>query len=67
MRKFKTWLMERFLPAWAKDSVYQENQILREKLADRDREIGELTAYIDGMEAALRSMRRIVVQNEVRP
>lgn len=66
MRKFKTWLMERFLPAWAKDSVYRENQILRAKLDDRDREIRELNAYIDGLETALRSMRRIVIQNEVK-
>lgn len=67
MRKFKTWLMERFLPAWAKDSVYRENQILRAKLDDRDREIRELNAYIDGLGTALRSMRRIVIQNEVKP
>lgn len=66
MRKFKTWLVERFLPAWAKDSVYRENQILRAKLDDRDREIRELNAYIDGLETALRSMRRIVIQNEVK-
>ena len=66
MRKFKTWLVERFLPAWAKDSVYRENQILRAKLGDRDREIRELNAYIDGLETALRSMRRIVIQNEVK-
>lgn len=67
MREFKTWMVERFLPAWAKDSVYRENQILRGKLDDRDREIRELNAYIDGLETALRSMRRIVIQNEVKP
>ena len=33
MRRLKIWLWERFLPAWAKDSVYRENQALREKLA----------------------------------
>lgn len=63
MRRFRTWLLERFLPAWAKDSVYRENKLLREKLGERDREIRELAAYIDGMETALRSMRRIVIQN----
>lgn len=67
MRKFKTWLMERFLPAWAKESVFRENAALRDKLAKREQEIRELNAYIDGLETALRSMRRIVVQNEVKP
>lgn len=63
MRRFKTWLWERFLPAWAKDSVYQENKALRGVLDEREQEIRELEAYIDGLETALRSMRRIVVQN----
>lgn len=67
MRKIKTWLLERFLPAWAKESAYRENQLLRAKLDDRDREIGELNAYIDGLETAMRSMRRIVIQNGVKP
>lgn len=67
MRKFKTWLMECFLPAWAKESVFCENAALRDKLAKREQEIRELNAYIDGLETALRSMRRIVVQNEVKP
>lgn len=67
MKKFKTWLLERFLPAWAKDSVYRENKLLRAKLDERVREIRELNAYIDGLETALRSTRRIVIQNGVRP
>lgn len=67
MRRFRQWLLERFLPAWAKDSVYRENKILRAKLDERDQEIRELNAYIDGLETALRSMRRIVIQNGVKP
>lgn len=63
MRRLKTWLWERFLPAWAKDSVYRENQALREKLETRGQELRELEAYVDGLETALRSMRRIVIQN----
>lgn len=67
MRRFRQWLLERFLPAWAKDSVYQENKLLRAKLDERDQEIRELSAYIDGLETALRSMRRIVIRNGVKP
>lgn len=66
MRRFRTWLLGRFLPAWAKDSVYRENQALRDKLAEREQKIRELNAYIDGLETGLRSMRRIVIQNEVK-
>lgn len=61
MRKLKTWLLERFLPAWAKDSVYRENMALREKLVEREREIRELNAHIDGLVTAMRK-QRVVVQ-----
>lgn len=61
MRKLKSWLLERFLPAWAKDSVYRENMALREKLAEREREIRELNAHIDGLVTAMRK-QRVVVQ-----
>lgn len=67
MRRFRQWLLERFLPAWAKDSVYRENKLLRAKLDERGQEIRELEAYIDGLETALRSMRRIVIRNGVKP
>lgn len=63
MRKLKTWLLERFLPAWAKDGVYRENRALLAKIKTQEQEIRELNAYIDGLETALRSMRRIVIQN----
>ena len=32
MRKFRKWLLEKFLPAWAKDSVYAENKRLLAQL-----------------------------------
>lgn len=62
MRKLKSWLLERFLPAWAKDSVYRENHSLREELEKQKQEIRELNAYIDGLETSLRAIRRIVIQ-----
>lgn len=65
MRRFRIWLLDRFLPAWAKDSICRENQALRDKLAEHEQKIRELNAYIDGLEAGLRSMRRIVIQNGV--
>lgn len=67
MRRFRKWLLEKFLPAWAKDSVYAENKRLLAQLERQDQEMQELNAYIDGLETALRSMRRIVINNEVKP
>lgn len=66
MRKLRMWLLERFLPAWAKDSVMRENRTLREKLEEQAQEIRELNAYIDGLETGMRAMRRIVIQSGVR-
>lgn len=67
MKKFKTWLLERFLPAWAKDSVYRENKALRAEIDQRDRRIQELNAYIDGLETSLRSRCRVIIQNGGKP
>jgi len=65
VRTFRRWLLDRFLPAWAKDSVYRENAALRDKLGRQEQEIRRLNAYIDGMEGGLRAVRRIVIQNGV--
>lgn len=67
MRRFRTWLLKRFLPAWAKDSVYRENAALRAELDKKNQEIRSLNAYIDGLEEGLRSRPRIVIQNGVKP
>ena len=66
MKKFRKWLLETFLPAWAKDTVYADNQKMQELIERQQREIGELNAYIDGLETGLRSIRRIVIRNEVK-
>ena len=60
MKRFKTWLLERFLPAWAKDTVYQENKALLEKLDLQEQEIQRLNAYIDGLETGVRAAARRV-------
>ena len=66
MRNLRTWLLERFLPAWAKDSVYRENMELLARLERLKQENRELRAYIDGVGDTLRSLRRgINIRNEV--
>lgn len=55
MRK---WFLERFLPAWAKDSIYKENAQLRARIASLEAEKRELEAYIDGVGDTMRVLRR---------
>ena len=62
MRKLRTWLLERLLPAWAKDSVYRENMELLARLERQEQEIQRLNAYIAGLETGLRAVRRVVIQ-----
>lgn len=64
MRKIKDWLLLRFLPAWAKESVYAENRRLRERIEEQQHELDRLEAYAAGLEYALR--RRVVIRNEVK-
>lgn len=65
MKRIREWLINKFLPAWAKDSLYKENQALRETIAERDAEIMKLNAYISGLEVGLRAQRRVIINNEV--
>lgn len=65
MKKLKIWLWDRFLPAWAKSSVYKENVVLRERVSALESEIARLNAYIDGLEIGIKSQRRIQIKNEV--
>lgn len=59
--KFRVWLADRFLPTWAREELLgeiarltDEAQRMREQLRERD-------AYINGLEAGIRSQRRIVI------
>lgn len=61
MNKIKNWLISRFLPMWAKETVLRdlkstkdENEVLRQKIA-------ELEAYIQGIHAGMKNQRRIVI------
>lgn len=66
MQRLRTWLLEKFLPAWAKDSVYKENAQLRAKIADLEAEIREMESYMDGVGAVLRVFRRgISINNTI--
>ena len=61
MRKFRSWLINKFLPAWAKESAVAE---IRRLEAENDRlegDIERMNAYIDGLERGIRAQRRIII------
>lgn len=65
MRKFKHWLFNKFLPAWCKESLMEENKRLIAANAAQKQEINQLNAYISGLEAALRVRNKIIINNGV--
>lgn len=67
IRKFKNWLYNRFLPAYCRDDLMEENARLLAANAEQKREIERLNAYIAGMQTALRRQTRITINGgEVR-
>ena len=62
--KIKTWLYERYLPAWCKDDLMEANTRLRKQVADQAQEIERLNAYIDGMQDAMIRQSRIIIRGE---
>lgn len=53
----KNWLIENFLPMWARQTVLQDNRELKRTVQALRRENKELRSYIRGLETALRAMR----------
>ena len=56
----KKWLVERFLPMWAKETVLQDNRMLRREIAQLRGKLQEANAYIQGMQAGIRGAKRIL-------
>ena len=55
MRK---WLIDNFLPMWAKETVLAENRRLKRENKHLGYELRERMAYMDGLEQGLRTGRR---------
>ena len=64
MKKFKRWLIEKFLPTYCRNELLEENKRLANKIAELQAKNDRLNAYIDGMESALRN-QKITIRNEV--
>lgn len=50
----KKWLLERFLPMWAKETVQKENRRLKEEREELFQKLREKDAYIKGVHKTLR-------------
>ena len=61
MTKIKQWLINRFLPAWAKETLLKEYEKLLRENAALKAKIKEQNAYIDGLESGIKSQRRIII------
>lgn len=61
MKKLRSWLIDKFLPAWAKDSVLEENRRLQSEIVRLQAIIAERDAYIEGLERGIRNQRRVII------
>ena len=61
MKKIKEWLINRFLPLWAKETVLADNRKLKREVERLEVENDRLRVYVDGMNAGMRSVRRIII------
>ena len=60
IRRLRHWLIERYLPVWAKETILEDNRRLRRQLEQEKAENSSLRAYARGLEeglAALHGMR----------
>ena len=57
----KKWLVEHYLPMWAKESVLRENRQLKRQLRLVEQENREIKAYARGLETGQRAVKRVQV------
>lgn len=61
MKKIKRWLIERILPVWAREQLFSEIRRLEEDNSALRKQLVALEAYADGLEAGIKSQRRIII------
>ena len=58
----KKWLIDRFLPMWAKETVLSDNRRLKRELHRAEQELEKMKMYIQGLETGIRAVKRITIQ-----
>ena len=59
----KKWLIDGFLPMWAKQTVLADNRHLLKELRTLRSENRELKSYIQGLERGIRAGKRVQIYN----
>ena len=60
----KKWLLNNFLPMWAKKTLLMENRRLERENQTLQQKNKELDAYIQGIRTGLRASKRISIVNQ---
>lgn len=55
----KKWFLERFLPMWAKETVFADNRQLRRDNRQLKQKVQLLESYIEGIQTGLRAARKV--------
>lgn len=63
MNRVKRWIVEQFLPAYARETLLEENKRLRRELEDARAELREVQHYTAGLEYAVRHLPATTVYN----
>ena len=59
----KKWLIDGFLPMWAKQTVLADNRQLTQEIRTLRKENRELKAYLQGLERGIRAGNRVQIYN----
>ena len=59
----KKWLIDSFLPMWAKETVLADNRRLKRQLREMAQENKEMKAYIQGLETGIRAGKTITIHS----
>ena len=57
----KKWLIDGFLPMWAKETVLSDNRRLKRQVRLLEQENKEMKAYIQGLENGIRAGKKITI------
>lgn len=61
MKRIKQWLINHFLPMWAKEMVLDDNRKLLKEVESLRLQLMQKKAYIAGLEDGIRAQRRIII------
>lgn len=63
MNRLRKWLVEKYLPAYAREALLEENKRLRRELEEARAELREVQNYAAGLEYAVRHLPAMTVMN----